>query len=534
MGRKNLSQSLCWLYISLRIIRGLVVANLKSTIIDDNLNLDSGLFVISAPTTSVANFSIEDSENTTSTSYIPYNSSCQELTFFKNSTQIQIGETYSTTDRTKFEIYNNGNLNIINNNGYNNSGIFFHGWLEDQTYTQTIGTITTTYTTPVYTKRASINITTDGYGLSEANFFITSDSDPSVLQNCLKIKTNKIEIYKKISYSNSNNLNLLIGTGLNLGPGVNGVGNFAASNLLIVTNNPECYKDKSERTYFGSNGVVIDGRGVFSDYVRYERYKTYDPTGTPGVGFGYIYARSEWNHTLSVETFQPGGHIKLRKPGNSSNYVWRVHAGYFAHTLGASVSLGSPSLYNFGENAYQLNFTGQHINSSKDDIDLYLDRIGMIVVSSGFYEDLENNTSISINQALPVIELSSKAKQKNVFGVISNKEDDNSDKRNFSFNGWVNSYPKLYSKIVINSIGEGGIWVTNINGNLENGDYITSSEIPGYGMRQDENMLANYTVAKITCDCDFSLDSPIYICQEFEWRGTVYRKAFVGCSYHCG
>ena len=53
-------------------------------------------------------------------------------------------------------------------------------------------------------------------------------------------------------------------------------------------------------------------------------------------------------------------------------------------------------------------------------------------------------------------------------------------------------------------MGEGGIWVTNKNGNLESGDYITSSIIPGYGQKQDSEFLANYTVAKITMDCDFN------------------------------
>ena len=74
----------------------------------------------------------------------------------------------------------------------------------------------------------------------------------------------------------------------------------------------------------------------------------------------------------------------------------------------------------------------------------------------------------------------------------------------------------------------------NINGNLENGDYITTCEVPGYGMLQDDDLLHNYTVAKITQDCTFELDNPNYDCVEFEHEGQTYRKAFVGCTYHCG
>ena len=57
----------------------------------------------------------------------------------------------------------------------------------------------------------------------------------------------------------------------------------------------------------------------------------------------------------------------------------------------------------------------------------------------------------------------------------------------------------------MNSVGEGAVWVCNKNGNMLNGDYITSCTIPGYGAKQADDVLHNYTAAKITCDCDFSL-----------------------------
>ena len=74
----------------------------------------------------------------------------------------------------------------------------------------------------------------------------------------------------------------------------------------------------------------------------------------------------------------------------------------------------------------------------------------------------------------------------------------------------------------------------NTNGALENGDYITTCEIPGYGMKQDSEMLCNYTVAKITMDCNFDLNAENYECVEVEHDGEVYMAAFVGCTYHCG
>lgn len=59
-------------------------------------------------------------------------------------------------------------------------------------------------------------------------------------------------------------------------------------------------------------------------------------------------------------------------------------------------------------------------------------------------------------------------------------------------------------QIFINSLGEGGIWIVNSNGTLESGDFITTSDVPGYGMKQNDDILHNYTVAKITMKCDFN------------------------------
>jgi hypothetical protein len=59
-------------------------------------------------------------------------------------------------------------------------------------------------------------------------------------------------------------------------------------------------------------------------------------------------------------------------------------------------------------------------------------------------------------------------------------------------------------RIIINSLGEGSIWISNYNGNIENGDYLTSSDIPGIAMRQNSEFLANYTVAKATCSVNFN------------------------------
>jgi hypothetical protein len=198
-----------------------------------------------------------------------------------------------------------------------------------------------------------------------------------------------------------------------------------------------------------------------------------------------------------------------------------------------------------GPSAGQLSFTGQHRNVPNN-IDLYNNinnYVGYIVCSIGNYKTYnyekkileEKKNAITINDALPVIELSNKKQQKTVFGVISDKEEED---RKLSVGAFCTPYSNIndHKRLYINSIGEGAIWIVNTNGNLENGDYIQSSDVIGMGEKQDSEFLANYTVAKITCDCNFELNTDNYECIEFvdPTSGNTYKKAFVGCSYHCG
>ncbi len=162
----------------------------------------------------------------------------------------------------------------------------------------------------------------------------------------------------------------------------------------------------------------------------------------------------------------------------------------------------------------RMNFTGQHRTFVKQiphkETEPY---IGLIVsanqnkyIKMGDKKDggvETGNKAITISEALPMVALTTKEKDKSCFGVICDVEDE--DRREFG-----GHFKSLFDKekgdtrTFINSLGEGGIWVSNKNGNLESGDYITSSSIPGYGQKQDSEFLANYTVAKITMDCDFN------------------------------
>jgi len=187
-----------------------------------------------------------------------------------------------------------------------------------------------------------------------------------------------------------------------------------------------------------------------------------------------------------------------------------------------------------------IDFTGQHRNvlASTEQLNDYKNHVGLIVVSDGTYVNSDLTSKPNINESLPRIKLSSQRNQKSVWGVVSDSEEINDSTRSYAIGRFVSVLDKQTTeqdtRIIVNSIGEGAVWICNVNGNLQNGDYITTCEVSGLGMKQDSEFLANYTVAKITQDCDFELNNPNYDCVEFVHNGVTYRKAFVGCTYHCG
>ena len=84
------------------------------------------------------------------------------------------------------------------------------------------------------------------------------------------------------------------------------------------------------------------------------------------------------------------------------------------------------------------------------------------------------------------VRLSNVVNDKSVYGVISEVKTSSDD-----------------SESLVEYTGSGNIWVVN-NSNIESGDYITTSNIAGYGTKQELNSKMNYTVAKSVISCDFT------------------------------
>lgn len=233
-----------------------------------------------------------------------------------------------------------------------------------------------------------------------------------------------------------------------------------------------------------------------------------------------------------------------------------------------------------------LNFTGKHrCHTFRGGVlermgipDAETERLflGRIVVACGTYRDLDGNTSISIDEAIPEIDLSDRVRDKRVMGVIGGFVSADEDQMvpgaynqsfrlgNMHMKRRIRPPPPPQGKfvdtqitdggdcqadiydgddmerVIVQSLGEGAILVCDENGDIEIGDYITTSSVPGIGMRQDEGVLHNFTVAKATCVCHFHkkgtslasscLSSRYSITTEQHQQVDV---ALIGCLYCC-
>ena len=233
--------------------------------------------------------------------------------------------------------------------------------------------------------------------------------------------------------------------------------------------------------------------------------------------------------SVGINTTSPGSTLHVRQLSDT-NYISSGYNTHSSYALTMETAAGNDhwslminteahSDLNFLFNGYrkgylldqsninQITFTGQHRNMLNKQIDETSK--GLIVSSSGKYINLDNSLYTNINESLPICTITNIENDIKVFGVISDKEDSNDDRIYYTGN-WGSNYNKANKneqRMFINSLGEGAIWVCNKNNILFNGDYISSSSIAGYGQKQilNQNTLMNHTVAKITCDCDFSL-----------------------------
>lgn len=169
-----------------------------------------------------------------------------------------------------------------------------------------------------------------------------------------------------------------------------------------------------------------------------------------------------------------------------------------------------------------LNFTAQHRCVLQGGFSRRAcPRPGSVLIATGRFRGLDGSTEPTIDEAVPVVALSSVARDRRVFGVVSSSEDGTMDRRTFRVGSLGFSVPRsAVDGVVVNSGGEGGILVCDANGPIQNGDLLVTSPHPGLAMRQDDDIVRSSTVAKATCDCLFGAD-------------VNETETLIGCVYMC-
>lgn len=269
----------------------------------------------------------------------------------------------------------------------------------------------------------------------------------------------------------------------------------------------------SNRTYFLSGGTDSESWAT-TKHNRWPMYLQND-TNLTQLGGGIIiyshdssvptYSSATWANQIYLDGFYRRWSIGVEASGSYALGFFR-----WSSSTGGTRYLNG-YIHGTKYSRDMSNFTGQHRTFIKDiPYTFAATHEGLIVSDNNdTYIKMSDgiaygSNAITINESLPVVSISRKKYDKACFGVISTSEDP--ETRSDSFGKFVSVYEKELgdTRVYINSVGEGGVWVTNINGPLESGDYITTSSIPGYGMKQHTETLSNYTVAKITMNCDFN------------------------------
>jgi hypothetical protein len=309
----------------------------------------------------------------------------------------------------------------------------------------------------------------------------------------------------------------MVSTGGIYGTKTVGNGGYGGS-LAFYTQNGVDYTEKMRIRHDGNVGIGTTSPG-------YE-LSVYDDTNTPiqmeisGNTNGYtstsMVLKDRHNHPsargmLIIYHRQNNTQWSHGPMYSSSNFGFKYNSSTTSYDTDSRTSTNLVAYLSSSTNVGAIDFTGQHRNFIDGVPYTEYDSLEGLIVSANKnkYFDIDEDlttgaNAIQISQSLPLVSLSTKEKDKACFGVISGSEDP--EKREYSQGSFVSVVQKQKGdkRAFINSVGEGAMWVVNTGGALESGDYITTSNVAGYGQGQDDDILHNYTVAKITMDCDFN------------------------------
>jgi hypothetical protein len=281
---------------------------------------------------------------------------------------------------------------------------------------------------------------------------------------------------------------------------------------------------------YGEEGIGVqgfadgaEGRGVWGramDSGNSTNYGGYfEARGTYGRG---VYATAEGYNGRGVYATAEGYNGK-GVFGVANGGTGRGVSGYASGDYGRGV-YGNGNQYDFYAGGMGSNygpFTGAHEVKFPEDMSEEIVP-GMIVSATGETETRrDEHGRISLSSTLPTVTVSIKPKDKAVFGVIVSHgplPDDH----------WYK--PEAGDRFgVVNSLGEGRVWVVDANGGIQVGDYITTSGISGYGQRQDDDILRAYTLGKAIETIDWD-----QVTKTVQHDGKTYKRYLIAVVYTSG
>jgi hypothetical protein len=262
----------------------------------------------------------------------------------------------------------------------------------------------------------------------------------------------------------------------------------------------------------GGNGVS----GTATNYAGSGVYGRADNSGTY-VNYGGYFA-ANGSSGMGVYGYANGAQ------GDGMRAVSQNYRGLYAISQSYMAVVGNGATYDFYASGPGTNygpFTGAHEVRFSEEMPALI-RPGMIVSVTGRAENrVKENGEVSISSTLPTVTLTAKARDKAVLGVLVMENPLPEDH-------WYEGR-KEGRFGVVNALGEGRVWVTDVNGPVEAGDYITSSDVPGYGQRQDDDLAHSYTVGKAIETVDW--DS---VTQTVEFEGRQVKIFLVAVVYTSG
>ena len=295
-----------------------------------------------------------------------------------------------------------------------------------------------------------------------------------------------------------------------------GASSRSSSHITIDNNEIESFSDETtgEILYLNYNegGGVIVGSGLFQTAgdATFGGLTTCSDALVVNENSQYGYAATFFNDGGFATRYG----IKIQcghDTGSGTNYLARFYDGNGTSVgnitySGATVTYGAftgvhPATVEESESPYSTESVLANPDDPTSGIDVYTwyTRGTLLKTNLTSYEGNEGTSNVIYSSTK-----TSSSKDKSVLGVYLAPH----------------TVAELIGVHDVGCVGDGEILMCSEGGNLEIGDYICSSNTPGHGMKQDDDLLHNYTVAK-------SLEN-------VNWSELGITEKLVKCSLHAG